>query len=251
MSLQSNRPVPSRVAGDRRVAEVQSAAATAPSLPAKLGVVRLDSLRRSDGTLMSSIPVTIVSPQHQLRLQSGFGCLASGPLSALQVPAGFRMTLDRPDDAQHAFALSLLHGETGTPHTQRDLLPSRVPIAPEVFAALLACLQDAPWVRAVAPDSEAGCVLRWMHEDAAERRARCQGRLVSRVALRDWIGLVTASEDALIALETSPAYLDFAMPALLASPSDVRRFSRVTGYGPRRYVREYRVRRALAAKAAS
>ena len=67
---------------------------------------------------------------------------------------------------------------------------------------------------------------------------------MSRTALKDWIGEVTASEDALIGLPTGLRGRDFPLPAALAGAASVRRFSRVTGYGPRHYAREYQRRTA-------
>lgn len=206
----------------------------------RIAAVRLASLARDDGTLMPALPVTVVSLQHQLRFDSGFGRLASGPMSALHLPAGFRVRLAPGEDARGVFALSV-PGDS-TQRTRSELLPSRVPIPEGVYAALLACEREVPWVRdAVAGDALSG-VLDWLRADAARRHDRCTGRLVSRVAMKAWIGQVTASEDALIGLRAEAAGRDFPLPANFAEIASVRRFSRVTGYGPRYYVREYRRR---------
>ena len=205
---------------------------------ATLAAVRLASLQREGGVLMSALPVTGVSVTRQVRFESAFGRLASGPLSALYVPAGFRFSLSVGERADGVFALC----ETGEPEARRDLLPARVPIGDAVFAALAACEHDVPWVRDAA-DGPLRSVLDWLRAEAAERRARCSGRLVSRQALR-WIGEVTASEDALIAAPAA-AQRDVPLPAALADKATVRRFSRVTGYGPRHYAREYHRRVTL------
>jgi hypothetical protein len=209
----------------------------------RLAAVRLSSLSRDDGTLMPAIGVTVVSLQHQLRFDSAFGRLASGPLSALYLPAGFRVRLGQGEDARGVFALSTM--DAADARTRTDLLPSRVPIPGNVFAVLLECERDVPWVREAGADAPLGAVLAWLREHAAQRGARCAGRLVSRVALKDWIGEVTASEDALIGLPAALHERDFRLPAPLAEAASVRRFSRVTGYGPRHYAREYHRRAAL------
>ena len=208
--------------------------------PVRLAAVRLSSLARGDGTSMSALPVTLVSLQHQLRFESAFGRLASGPVSALYLPPGFRVRLQHGDEARGVFALTLL--DDATPSAGAELLPSRVPIPAAVFDTLLGCERDVPWVREAAPGTPLAVVLDWLRTHAAQRHARCSGRLVSRVALREWSSEVTASEDALIGLPAGSATREHPLPAALAGPALVRRFTRVTGYGPRRYAREYRRR---------
>jgi hypothetical protein len=205
-----------------------------------LAAVRLASLRRDGDVLMSALPVTLVSLERQVRFDSGFGRLASGPLSALYAPAGFRFSLAPGEDVRGVFALTL----AGEGETRRELLPARVPIADEVFEALLACERDVPWVRVVHEGDALAPVLAWLREDAVARHMRCTGRLVSRQALR-WVGEVTASEDALIAAPELRSR-NVPLPAALADRALVRRFSRVTGYAPRRYAREWHRRVALA-----
>lgn len=200
---------------------------------ATLAAVRLASLRREGDMLMSALPVTLVSLDRQVRFDSAFGRLASGPLSALYAPAGFRFALAPGEQAQGVFALSLPDERDA----KRELLPARVPIAPEVFAALLACERDVPWVRAVREGEALAPVRDWLRAEAAARRLRCTGRLVSRQALRR-IGEVTASEDALIAAPRAHDR-DVPLPAAFADKAVARRFARVTGFGPRHYAREW------------
>jgi hypothetical protein len=205
-------------------------------VPATLAAVRLASLRREAGMLMSALPVTLVSLERQVRFDSGFGRLASGPLCALYAPAGFRFALAPGEDARGVFALTL----SGESDARRDLLPARVPIADSVFDALLACEREVPWVRQVREDDALAPVLNWLRTEAAARHLRCTGRLVSRQALR-WIGQVTASEDALIAAPQSGSR-SVPLPATFVDRATVRRFMRVTGYGPRHYAREWQRR---------
>lgn len=206
---------------------------------ATLAVVCLSSLRREAGVLMSTLPATVVSLERQVRFDSAFGRLASGPLAALYAPAGFRFALAPGEDARGVLALS--RGPASD--AKRDLLPARVPISAEVFEALLACQRDVPWVRAVRTGDALDGVLQWLRAEAFERHMRCTGRLVSRQALRR-IGEVTASEDALIAAPC-PSRSESVVSALLADRAGARRFSRVTGYGPRQYAREWQRRMAV------
>jgi hypothetical protein len=215
-----------------------------PIAPNRLAAVRLSSLSRGDGTLMSGLPATLVSLQHQLRFECAFGRVASGPLSALYVPAGFRLRLVQGEDARGVFALST--PDAFPPRARAELLPLRVPIPADVFTALLACERDVPWVRDVDAGSPLAGVLAWLAAHATRRGERCSGRQVSRVALKDWIGEITASEDALIGLPPGAGGRDFPLPAVLGGAASVRRFSRVTGYGPRHYAREYQRRTATA-----
>ena len=207
---------------------------------ATLAAVRLASLRREGDVLMSALPVTLVSLERQVRFDSGFGRLASGPLCALYAPAGFRFARAAGEDARGVFALSL----PSECERRRDLLPARVPIASEVFEALLACERDVPWVRDVREGDALAPVLAWLRAETAARHMRCTGRLVSRQALR-WIGQVTDSEDALIATPQAKSR-DVPLPAALADRALMRRFTRVTGYGPRHYAREWHRRVATA-----
>lgn len=207
---------------------------------ATLAAVRLASLRREGDVLMSALPMTLVSLDRQVRFDSGFGRLASGPLCALYAPAGFRFALAPGEEAHGVFALSLPDERD----SRRELLPARVPIAPDVFAALLACERDVPWVRAVGEGDALAPVLAWLRVEAAARRLRCAGRLVSRRALR-WIGQVTASEDALIAAP-QVRNREVPLPAAFTDKAVARRFVRVTGFGPRHYAREWHRRVASA-----
>jgi hypothetical protein len=216
-----------------------------------LAVLPLRSLLRADGAILATLPIVLVSPFRQMRLQSGFGCLASGPLAALHLPGDFRLMPLATDDVQHAYALSFSFADqAGAARGRDDLIPSRIAIGAATFRALLSIVRRAP---SVLPGSGHGGVRRivhWLQQDAGERGTRCHGRQVSRLALRHSSDRITQAEDDLMALAAPQNYRDFRLPGTLQQAASVRRFLRVTGYGPRHYLREWHARRVLIAQRA-
>jgi hypothetical protein len=211
------------------------------SLP-HLGVFELRALLRPDRVLHCSMPVVIVSLQAQLRFASGFGRLASGPMAALYVPPTFRLTLEPDCVPTRALALTLAWRKARAPARRPDMLPARAVIHAPAFAALDALPVLAPAV--VAPDTNDAVrrAIEWLLHAQNKRRGRCQGHRTARHALRYWSDTVTAAEDALLAVPPMLSVTTFPLPEALLERPALRRFQSVTGYGPRRYLREYRAR---------
>lgn len=208
----------------------------------RLGVFDLRALLRPDGAMHCSMPVVIVSLHAQLRFASGFGRLASGPLAALYVPPAFRLTLEPDCLSRPALALTLAWGDAREPARRRDMIPARVVIDAKMFAPLDAVHALAPGVVACGQDDAARIAIEWLLQAQRKRRGRCQGHRNARLALRLWSDTVTAAEDALIALPRRLSERTFPLPEALRDRPALRRFQAVTGYGPRRYLREYRTR---------
>lgn len=216
-----------------------------PALPTgepALGVVALRSLRDGDGAILVRVPTTVVSLHAQVRFEGGFGRIASGPLAALFLPAGSRVRPEPGIDLSRAWAFAL----AGAPGegSRREVLPSRSPIDAATFDALYLMSLQAPAVRRGGEDAAARHVLDWMAAQALARGATCHGYRNSRTALRNWGERVSAAEDALQSLDPRQPLLASELPAPLQDPAFKRRFCRVTGYGPRRYLYEYRQRLA-------
>ena len=211
-----------------------------------LGVFRLRSLLRGN-RMCCSMPVTIVSLHEQLCFDSGFGRLASGPVAALYVPPGFRLTLVQADAAPQALALTLAWPSGMTPVHPREVLPARSAIDAESFARLAVLQPFAP--RVLPPQAPAvRAVVQWLLRQKTHRNQRCQGHRSARHALRQWSDAITDAESQLVALHPEIPLREFALPHLLRDQVALRRFQTVTGHGPRRYVREFR-RRVGAAQA--
>lgn len=215
--------------------------ADAGNLPS-LALLRLDSLRATDGRLRASAAMLVVSPDKHRWLRSGFGRLGTGPVSALHVPAGVVLELDAEADLDGAFALTLAWRGFQPPPRRREILPERVLIPRAVFDALATLDGARTHVIDVARDAPAHLVAAWLLECNEARRRRCQGHRSARQALHGHSDTLASIEEELIARADDADARELPLPTKLDDERVLRRFARTIGCGPLNYVQEYRRR---------